>query len=501
MPRQSQTPINTRTQVKQQDTFRFTEKGKVDARPVDAFEQQYASKEAQGILEALNLGAESATSINTSLKRVNLSNNEVGKQLALRGEPLPVDPNEHVLAGFRKQEGEGNAYDYKNALISKLSLQLDPEEYAKQRKEITDSFLQGKSDSWKQGFVPKAFEAEKAHELEYTKAQKEKLQSEWLANGSKSFLGTLASNGGDPEQARQAITTLQDQGVMFDLDKTQVGKGVVRAMSVQAEMYGRPELFDFAWKPDANGIKMIDTEIGHEIFAAREKALKSQEHSNVMLEKQKKDAVEDAEMSIVKAIASGDKGTARQLLNQYTQPDSPIKVTSEKYEHYMKAMKDDESGDGFAKKSDMGTYYKLKVQASQGGLAIEDLSKQQGRLSHGDFKELLNDTIKPKDDNDKGIDTFVSKVASSFEPGMMERRSPDDKANAKTRSAMYQIKMQENLSKFKQEKKRYPDSDELLKVSESTKKEVYTIIPRRSVGAPLKEGGKPDILGGLQKLH
>jgi hypothetical protein len=504
MPRQSQTQPNTRKEIRQQDTFRYAEKRQVSARPVDAHVQNYQSKEAQGIMEAFNIGADSLVKVNTQLSADAKAKGELLGDI--NGE-LPENPRQAMLDGYNNHRGGADTLAYQGELAA-LGLDLPPEEYHQKRKEISDKYTIGKSDSYLQGFVPKALHFEQTNDLKYQQKQQENFQEGWKEDASSLFMSETIAHKGDPAKMRESMSNLQARGAAVGLDKTQSGKGAIRALVAYAENTGRPELLDFIGIPDAHGTKLIDTELGHELLQSRNRALRQSEHNIALQERNEAKAGDAVEMEIIKLLDAGDTAKARTMVNQYSSANSPIKLSPEKAEHFYKAISADEvGGSGYAKQSDMNTYYDLKVKALDGTLDIKDIttSLHNQSLSHADAKELTKGMTKPQTDKmSSSTKSFISSTSSSYKPGMMDKLDPVARDTAFTRGGMYQVKMTEEVNTYKEKNGgNEPTSEELLKISNGVKGVINTQFPQAtfgSSGSVSKGTPKKDLNSSLDNL-
>jgi hypothetical protein len=484
MPRQSQTQPNTRKEIRQQDTFRYAEKRQVSARPVDAHVQNYQSKEAQGIMEAFNIGADSLVKVNTQLSADAKAKGELLGDI--NGE-LPENPRQAMLDGYNNHRGGADTLAYQGELAA-LGLDLPPEEYHQKRKEISDKYTIGKSDSYLQGFVPKALHFEQTNDLKYQQKQQENFQEGWKEDASSLFMSETIAHKGDPAKMRESMSNLQARGAAVGLDKTQSGKGAIRALVAYAENTGRPELLDFIGIPDAHGTKLIDTELGHELLQSRNRALRQSEHNIALQERNEAKAGDAVEMEIIKLLDAGDTAKARTMVNQYSSSNSPIKLSPEKAEHFYKAISADEvGGSGYAKQSDPKTYYDLKVAASNKEATFEDANTALNNrsLSYADFKEVTKEMTNPTTDKMSAKSkAFIANNSKAYVINPMEKYDTGINDKVALKGSMYQAMMAEEIETFKGGNGgTEPNLEALMKLHESVKAAIELQIPQKSFGA------------------
>lgn len=398
MPKQSEKRIKGRTQVNPQQTFDFTIPDRqVVARPVDAYERQYGSSRAKNIenfMESFSNMSKSAMQANEIYKT---EQKEKGAVSAARGEDTPEGKHWAFVQGYESFKGEVAVNDYYAKLDSLFANagQLEPDQWLAEKDVINRDFLNGRSDAFIAGFVPKAAELESKYDRKYHEVLKERVKNNYLTETRKMADLELTRIYNDPDitdkgrAVRNALSKEQARGKTLGMaDRNDISKEFVQSYIEKAVTQGRPDFLDFAFAEDEAGFKLVQRpELADALWAglraANSKKIAIENKADEDLTKAKAEAVENMERTVVWAMETGKYEEAAQALVK----GSPY-INSEHTQTYLKRLNDLQLDANWSKKDNAEWYRAAYIEASEGKMSEASWTEAPKFCTRSTYMEL-----------------------------------------------------------------------------------------------------------------
>ncbi len=257
MPEYSPQRYTKREQVSPQETFRVTTPNlAVTAQPIDAFAQPAADPTLRSLI-SLTESIQKGIGAYAQYKEVtNREEESKGAILAAAGKPLPSKPSDALIRGYEQMTGEAKVYEFHQKAQEYLMQNhtADPETFRQGLNSILQSYLDGPSDSFIKGFVPKAKNVESQILSQFIEKKQQEVRQNVLANVATIVRQRVEVEGTrDPVQLRNLLTDMQNRAKEFGVTRTEVTKEFFELMDGMASLSGDPNLLMFALEKDKDG--------------------------------------------------------------------------------------------------------------------------------------------------------------------------------------------------------------------------------------------------------
>jgi hypothetical protein len=406
MPKQTQIRPNSRAQVNDQQTFRYTTPDlKTVARPVDTYVKPQMSPNAEALIGALNQAAKSLGEVRKYKQERDAKQGEVdalsGKEK--QGESILTTDAYAEAYYFYKGKAEAGKLRQELQGLYDSNPEMTHEEWQGSVSELQKKYLADKSDSYIRGFAPSALEIEDRYTQEFLKRQSDQVNNELdtnIAASAREDLGDLFDK--DPvafkQGARAYLDELHKTGKYIRRDKTQLSTAVLSGIGQLAADTGNPELLSFAWEKDGSGVALVDNPELQPVIAKWVNAAESTRNANLALQKEARKNAQDGIERQMAVILDGIKdvdasvipmldGLRDQIEAEALNPESILDPT------WLKTTLEDirtlKDFDGYGDFTDPEIYNDMYAQAATGDLDRDTLRANRRFLAPKDYMEIF----------------------------------------------------------------------------------------------------------------
>lgn len=372
------------TPVRMEDFYNpVTAKKQVQARPVDAHEQEYSkAKQYQNLGQSITGISSSAESL---IKFISDKQEQQGMMAAMKGEEKPDTATGAFIRGYETFSGEADVAEFHKQLHAAYleSGDMTPDEWAVKREELTNKFLNGASDEYVRGFVPKALQVSAKYDQQITADQRKRVVNDHLVNVRKQaeeayqFAVNLPEDSKDSMGGylRKELTRIQKESKSLGLlDRNAVTEQFIQVIGRSAVREGRPddleELASAMAEPDKeDGFSLKNRpDLGEKIenyidAAERTRNALDKAQANAE-EKAFKARLEDIERAIVVGLADGSPESIKKVTDLINEHGQNIPVT--RFKQYMNDFYDKLDDANWARSTDPFQYSQAYAQALRG---------------------------------------------------------------------------------------------------------------------------------------
>jgi hypothetical protein len=328
-------------------------------------------------------------------------------------------------AAKKEPQETGDAYTYGYQLISgraaagELEAKLDehieankddpdPEKFVATQQHVIRQFLAGRSQAFIEGLTPVMLDAEERRQKAFVLYTKQKVAGDVLGKVAISFEDDINKLYADPskdnatkaKEAREILTGAQMFTRPYGVDRTQTSEHLLTLMGEKAVQTGKPELMDFAFEPDADGVSLSKRqELAKKVMVYHRQAehVKDGMAREALAERKAAESAKIDELTMA-LIDASDKKDAKQIQQLGAQiralgdPNSEgrIQLQVNRYKQLVRAydkVTAPARENPTASNPDALRHYNLK--ASQGLLDNDDLDLAESQLSRSDFKAII----------------------------------------------------------------------------------------------------------------
>jgi hypothetical protein len=368
-------------------------------------------------------------------RRTDAAHKAEGRTSAMKDEDVNADASAAFVEGHEGFQGEAGANQYRLEMdkLYREKYQVDPREWEKLKNQINSKYLNGASDAYVQGFVPRAVQIETQMDKKYADQQFIMVQDEYLTNvaeGTELAMSMVLKDNSIPDgqkaQAiRDKITMMQENGIEFyGLNRNQISHVVVKKIGTLAQRTGRPDLLAFTMVPDKDGHKMIDRPAMADQVAGYIKGAQNEQQSQVNAqiareEKLQKEINISVDRALVVSESAGDVEDAKMLLEKYTD-----NLTPERLAYHWKRIHKMEDPDSWPKQSNMMDYRAYMAKAIKGEMTDIDWMEAPDSLSYNDYKEIAKIDIRARE---KPADTSRNNsMVKDYRTSALKKVAPED---------------------------------------------------------------------------
>jgi hypothetical protein len=299
MPKQAKIKKNKRSEVTQQDTFRYTQTIQPAARPVDyntsVRAQNTSGGAAQALLDGLGLLEKGVAAGTELVDKTGKNYKEAGKAAAARGDkgdaPKSWVPGaeEAYIEGYQEMTGAGEGYLELQGILNQHAMDnagADHATFSKTQDMEISKFFAGRTDAFTRGALPGAISLQRKHQATYLDNVRKEHELDALAKSRSLMDANIQQIREDtaPKDLhtvlRQELNHAQERGKMLGHHRSVSSMQMVNIMGKEAVRTGNPELMKFAYEYGAAGkIRVIDNEKLASKVAAFEKAARDEARS------------------------------------------------------------------------------------------------------------------------------------------------------------------------------------------------------------------------------
>ena len=518
MAKSARQRLSKRTEVSQRDTYRRTPGIEPIANPV----QTYTGGTKGGTLQELTKALEQGGNLVETYTRMETQTNRIeqqeGGKAAKRGDEAPDDASQPYMYGYLKVKGESDAAQFENDAnqLIREHWNEDPETFQKRMEELEQEYLQGQSEAYLEGFVPKATAVEQKALGEYQKAQYKQQTVNFLDNTANAFTQDIEwikdQNYSEKKKAkniRQALSYYQKQGKNMGLTRDQVTQRLLTVAGGKAEEQADPDLLSFIREPgQGSGVRVIDTKLGEDARKWEDAAIQAQqqieENHEAKIEEKRGELKDQIHRDMVSQLSSVDPSNGRALRNikqqlrtVWNNPENNkfgVALDPEDMETLMGTVDDMLEPEGFANTTDSGTYTGLKTQANsidskaEADSLMETLRARKGELTRGDYRNLLGDVLQERNSLDnrevndfkKMFNDFRSKRLKTLKEantGIFALDEGQRRQQDYRRVAYADEEMKKRVAEWREKNEGRPGYSELRKIFDEVRDDAYELYP------------------------
>lgn len=414
MPEQPYRKLETRTQFRDQDTFRYTTPDmKVVAQPIDTYVQPQKPSKRVPLAELYEaLGVTSAIAQEEYSKWAQYQKSLAGDDI-LQGLDAPNSTNRTRIREFERLKGEADASDYyaELAQYTKDNGQRLPGEFDGGLKELKAKYLGGRSKNYAMGFMKRAMQVDEQAKVHNRLSVQKAVSEEYRQNLGKVILQDL--EGAQPllsspelgKVMRGHLSKLQQRAADFGMTKSEVTEYYLRHALAKADQDGNPNLLAFATVPDESGYQVAgDPKLKQLVVNGLQAAQASKERLEAATlqdakanEKKLKDQQANQFISELFSIQPGDtdfRGKVNGIISRLEASRDAMDTPDYRMIRQM-AYEVQQSG-GFRKSPDFEKYHEAMDLAQRGELT--NLTPYMPFLDVGSYNQLRSVQDRANDD-------------------------------------------------------------------------------------------------------
>ena len=523
MPKTAEKKKSQRGPIPEQETFRYsTPDIKVASRPVDAFVAPEPAKPSP-LGQVLNDLQQAGYYWQMGKQIQRKEDARAGQIKALKGEQLPGDASLAMIRAYEETQGTAAVSEYQVA-----AEQYFQENWTKPRgefeaglHELGSAAINGRSDNFILGFLPKALEIEEKVKRNYIKAQQADLQDNYTTNLKQSIRVQL-DRPLSPKDIRELLSSYQQQAALFNLSRSQVTELFVDTLGEMAVQNGAPELMLFVDEADESGIKVTDTPYGTKAIDYMKKAENVRDtaikQAETAAQKAVDAAVEQAANRFTTRIALLDPGSPTFLQDAAQVQKDLIAVGESQFKEgrYSTLMKwiDDLVEKGRFREYSIPEAYNAANSLAENGffdgnaqaffgpsLSRSDLTRLQDKNQNA-LKEQGNRAYTRYTENRKKYESFVADRAGA-PMTMVEGMLPGQASKALERrmnaTTLYNSII-EDLEEKAQKEGRYPTTEEVIRAADTVIEHFKKTGPEETTDKSTGNSNTNSVLDRLRNL-
>jgi len=410
MPKSIEKKYSRRHQVNPQQTFDFTvPKKEVNARMVDTYTEPTVSSKTKNVLSFINSMSSLAKTTSQFSQIYNAEMKEKGYISGAKKEEAPKGKHWAFIEGYEGFKGEAASGEYlakMQGLIREASTkELTPKDWDIEKEKIHEGFLNGATDAFIKGFIPKASGIEEKFDAEFVKILQTKLETNYLSETRKKAISDLTVIYNDVtiedkgKAMREVLTQEHNRGKNLNIaDKIKISTEFVETIIEKAVTDGRPDYLDFAKIKDKDGVKLIDRpELADEIWSGLRSAMSKKETLEIKAIEERKNKIkeikENIERQIVWSLETDDLNPAIKNISQYKSILDPDDLSK-----YMRRANELSLDANWSKVNNAEWYRLAHKKASVGKMTEEDWNNAPKFLTRAGYIELSKVNNKGKEE-------------------------------------------------------------------------------------------------------
>lgn len=423
----------TRKQVDPRDTFDWTTPNlEVVARPIDPFITP-PSPETVQLASALGVVLQAAKSYDSYKQQKNKVDYDEGQDVRRRGEQLPIDGRSAAfIRGFEELDGRYKAIDYKQkaAEFFEEHKNDDPDTFKAEWSKFTTDYMNNElgTDNTIRGFSPAALEVEDSYMSAYSNYQIQITKEQTYSKINGVFRDDITTEVGkligigsleelnDPdkylkyyqgkdifknatgEKFREYLSAkMEEYQTVFNLSKSEVSALFYSNIKEIADRYDMPELLDYAFKKDKDGIAVVDNpglkeDIYNTLASAESGQARRLEGFNKALTAQRDNYIKTRQNELsyqIMLLQPTDVQKAADILKEITSDE--VLMSDPGTKAFANDLEKILEGNGHPQASNSDAYTYLSLKLSGESLSAKELVENRFNLSWTDYKSLLND--------------------------------------------------------------------------------------------------------------